>query len=155
MKYDENGKLIDGRGTTFLTNPVSIAMRQKWSKGDHSGEKPRGNKKGGLHVGRIVKQWLKTTEKVINPITKQIQELTQEDLITLAQIKQARKGKTDAYMALMDRAYGKPVQTQNINVQPVIRARIVMEEEEENESQQDDSDIIISETTNDAADEQE
>jgi len=36
--------------------------------------------------------------------------MSQEDLMTLAQIKKAREGDTAAYKALMDSCYGAPVQ---------------------------------------------
>ena len=39
-----------------------------------------------------------------------MESLSQEDLMTLAQIKKARDGDTSAYKALEDSAYGSPLQ---------------------------------------------
>ena len=45
-----------------------------------------------------------------NPLTGFEEEMTQEDLMTLALIKKARDGDVSAYKALMDSGYGAPVQ---------------------------------------------
>ena len=44
---------------------------------------------------------------VENPITKQKEQLTQADIMTLAMIKQARSGNVGAYRELMDSMFGK------------------------------------------------
>jgi len=69
---------------------------------------PAGRPKGSLNRSTIVQQWLDIGELIRNPITKEIEKLTQEDIITLMQISQARKGNTRAYKMLMDSAYGRP-----------------------------------------------
>lgn len=78
---------------------------------------PNGRPKGSLNRSTIVKRWLETLEKAKNPITGHEESMSQEDIITLALIKKARKGDTQAYKALMDSGYGAPKQTvDNINM---------------------------------------
>ena len=77
---------------------------------------PKGRPVGSMNRSTIAKRWLKTTEKFKNPITGEIEELTQEDIGTLALIKKMRSGDVRAYESLMDSAFGKAVQTNDINV---------------------------------------
>ena len=83
-------------------------LKKPWTKGQ-SGN-PSGRPKGSKNRSTIARYWLGTTEKVKNPITGLEEEMTQEDLITLSQIKKAREEDTAAYRALMDSGYGSPVQ---------------------------------------------
>ena len=83
-------------------------LKKPWKKGE-SGN-PSGRPKGSKNRSTIARYWLSTTEKVKNPITGLEEEMSQEDLITLSQIKKAREEDTGAYMALMDSGYGSPVQ---------------------------------------------
>ncbi|ATN95031.1 hypothetical protein [Leptospira phage LE4] len=76
-----------------------------WKKGQ-SGN-PKGKPKGTLNRSTIVNKWLDVQEMIQNPLTKKMQKLSQEDLITLAQISQARKGNVRSYLALKDDKYGK------------------------------------------------
>lgn len=71
---------------------------------------PKGRGKGTLNRATIAKQWLEAMESAKNPITGEDERLTQADIITLAQIKKARKGDTAAYKALMDSGFGLPKQ---------------------------------------------
>jgi hypothetical protein len=71
---------------------------------------PAGRPKGSLNRATIAKQWLEAMESAKNPITGEDERLTQADIITLAQIKKARKGDTHAYKALMDSGFGLPKQ---------------------------------------------
>lgn len=82
--------------------------KHEYKKGE-SGN-PNGRPKGSKNRATVARYWLEVTEKAKNPITGEIEELSQEDLITLAQIKKGRGGDTPAYNALNDRAYGKPKQ---------------------------------------------
>jgi len=77
---------------------------------------PKGRPVGSKNRSTIAKRWLETTEKFKNPITGEIEELTQEDIGTLALIKKMRSGDVRAYESLMDSAFGKAVQTNDINV---------------------------------------
>lgn len=62
---------------------------------------------GGLNRSTIVKKWLTAIEKIKNPITKQSENLTQQDILVLSMISSARKGNVSAYKALIDDAFGK------------------------------------------------
>jgi hypothetical protein len=94
-------------------------LKPAWKKGQ-SGN-PKGRPKGSKNRSTIAKKWLEVKEKFRNPITGEIEELTQEDITTLAQILKARKGDTNAYKALEDSAYGSPTQqiNQTITDQPL------------------------------------
>lgn len=69
-----------------------------------------GRPKGSLNRSTIARKWLQAEEKIKNPITKVDEQLTQEDIMTLALIKKARSGDVNAYKALMDSAHGAPKQ---------------------------------------------
>ena len=77
---------------------------------------PKGRPAGSKNRSTIAKKWLETPEQFKNPITGEIEELTQEDIGTLALIKKMRSGDVRAYDSLMDSAFGKAVQTNDINV---------------------------------------
>lgn len=77
---------------------------------------PKGRPVGRKSRSTIAKKWLETPEKFKNPITGEIEELTQEDIGTLALIKKMRSGDVRAYDSLMDSAFGKALQTNDINV---------------------------------------
>ena len=81
---------------------------------------PKGREKGTRNRATIVKQWLDVIEKTKNPITKEIEELSQADKITLAMINKAFKGDVAAFKELMDSAYGKnkDIQETTIDVKP-------------------------------------
>jgi len=81
---------------------------KKFQKGQ-SGN-PKGHPKGLKNRSTIAKKWLEVNQSLKNPITGETEQLSQEDLMTLAQIKKAREGDTSAYKALMDSAWGAPVQ---------------------------------------------
>ena len=83
-------------------------LKKPWKKGN-SGN-PNGRPKGSKNRSTIARLWLGTSQNVKNPITGEMETMTQEDLITLSQIKKAREEDTGAYRALMDSAYGSPVQ---------------------------------------------
>ena len=83
-------------------------LNEPWKKGQ-SGN-PNGRPKGSLNRSTIVKKWLQASEDAKNPINGNQETMSQEDIITLALIKKARKGDTQAYKALMDSGYGAPKQ---------------------------------------------
>ena len=62
---------------------------------------PKGRPVGKKSRSTIAKKWLETPEKFKNPITGEIEELTQEDIGTLALIKKMRSGDVRAYDSLM------------------------------------------------------
>lgn len=71
---------------------------------------PNGRPKGSKNRSTIAKHWLEVFQKSTNPLTLKSEELSQEDLMTLALVKKAREGDVNAYKALMDSGYGAPVQ---------------------------------------------
>lgn len=71
---------------------------------------PNGRPKGSKNRSTIAKYWLEMEQKITNPLTGENELISQEDAMTLALIKKAREGDTNAYKALMDSGYGAPVQ---------------------------------------------
>lgn len=76
---------------------------------------PKGRPKGARNRSTIARKWLEALENYTNPISGETEELTQEDIITLAQLRKARKGDSAGYRNMMDSAYGSP--DQNISTQ--------------------------------------
>jgi|TARA_R110001583_G_scaffold121731_4_gene272909 hypothetical protein len=85
---------------------------KNWEKGQ-SGN-PKGRPKGSLNRNTIAKRWLKTIQKYKNPISHDDEDLSQEDIMTLALINKARKGDARAYSELMNSAYGKAKESVDI-----------------------------------------
>lgn len=73
-----------------------------------------GRPKGSLNRSTIARKWLEVNEKVKNPITGELETLSQEDIMTLAVLKKARNGDVNAYKELLNNSYGLP--TQNIDI---------------------------------------
>jgi hypothetical protein len=71
---------------------------------------PNGRPKGSKNRSTIARKWLETMQNAKNPITGIDENLSQEDLITLAMIHKARKGDVAAYKQLMDSGFGMPMQ---------------------------------------------
>ncbi len=73
----------------------------------------RNGRPKGVTRATIVKKWLDLPETITNPVTGQLEQVTQEDAITLNLLRIARTGKGHtaiaAYQALMDSRHGKPV----------------------------------------------
>jgi hypothetical protein len=83
-------------------------IQPRWGKGE-SGN-PNGRPKGSKNRSTIARQWLEVNQNLKNPLTGDNENMSQEDLMTLALIKKAREGDVQAYRALMDSGYGAPVQ---------------------------------------------
>jgi hypothetical protein len=83
-------------------------IEPRWKKGE-SGN-PNGRPKGSKNRSTIARYWLAIEQDLKNPLTGDTETMSQEDLMTLALIKKAREGDTNAYKALMDSSYGAPVQ---------------------------------------------
>lgn len=81
--------------------------------GSHGGE--TGRPKGSLNRSTIVSRFLDAMSKVKNPITGEMENLSQEEIMTLSMIYAATK-KLDvrAYNSLLDNKYGK--QKENVQV---------------------------------------
>ncbi len=68
---------------------------------------PSGKPKGTRNRSTIVREWMEAIERAKNPITGEVEELSQADIATLAVLKKARAGDVNAYRELMDSGYGK------------------------------------------------
>ncbi len=75
---------------------------------------PRGNHTGTLHSKTIIRKWLAVINKEENPISGEIESLTQLDFITLQQVLKARNGERASFAELLDRMEGKA--TNNVDV---------------------------------------
>ena len=82
--------------------------KHEFNKGE-SGN-PNGRPKGSRNRSTIARHWLEVNQNLKNPLTSEMETMSQEDLMTLALIKKARDGDVNAYKALMDSGYGAPVQ---------------------------------------------
>jgi hypothetical protein len=71
---------------------------------------PNGRPKGSKNRSTIARKWLEAMQDSRNPITGEIENLSQEDIMTLALLNKARKGDVNAYKQLMDSGYGLPKQ---------------------------------------------
>lgn len=60
--------------------------------------------------------WLSLQTLKSNPITKKKELLSQLDLMTIKMINKAKDGNVNAYNALMDRAFGKPKQYTEVDI---------------------------------------
>ena len=61
---------------------------------------PNGKPKGTKNRSTIARKWLEVMQDTKNPITGELEKLSQEDLITLAMIHKARKGDVGAYQTI-------------------------------------------------------
>lgn len=85
---------------------------------------PAGLKPGIKNRSTIARKWLELEIKEKNPITGIEEQLSLEDLITLAQIKAAKKEDSQAYKVLMDSRYGAPKQDIEFEGKQVINIKI-------------------------------
>lgn len=98
-----------------MNNPKAIQNLKPFPKGQ-SGNRA-GRPKGARSRSAIIRQLLalkttlplKTLEQLQAVFPDLPQALCVEDVVTLLQIDQARRGDTRAYIALMDSAYGRVV----------------------------------------------
>jgi hypothetical protein len=91
---------------------------QKGLKPPRKGEirNPKGKAKGIQNASTIARRWAETEQTTKNPLTGADERLTQADLMTLAQIKNARGGDLSAYREIMDRAYGKVADRAEVSI---------------------------------------
>ena len=85
---------------------MAFPNKEKQFKKGESGN-PNGRPTGTKNRSTLVREWLEATESIINPISGEKEILSQQDIMTLALIKRARKGDVSAYKELMDSAHGK------------------------------------------------
>ena len=88
-----------------MANEENLIPYKKGQSGN-----PKGRPKGSKNRSTVAKRWLQVEQDLKNPLTSEIETMSQEDLMTLALIKKAREGDTQAYQKLLDSAYGAPVQ---------------------------------------------
>jgi len=67
---------------------------------------PKGRGKGVPNRATLFKKWLSAKEDFKNPITREIQRLSQEDIVILAILAKARKGDLKCAEFLLDGKYG-------------------------------------------------
>jgi hypothetical protein len=99
---------------------------------------PNGRPKGSRNRSTIARQWLGAVEKIKNPLTQEIDSLTQEDIMTLALINKARKGDVNAYKALMDSGYGAPkqeIENTVVTQKPILSINPILLNKSEEEKQ--------------------
>lgn len=77
---------------------------------------PNGRPKGSKNRSTIARQYLDLITKQKNGLTGEVEELSQEEMITLAMLLKASKGDVNAYKAVMDSAFGQPKQTTDTNL---------------------------------------
>lgn len=94
--------IIDGKA-------VLPGKANNWYNIEKSIYKPGegGRPKGVKNKGTIARKWLELSEKAVNEITGIEEILSQEDMMTLAMIKRAKKGDVKAYKELMNAAFGE------------------------------------------------
>lgn len=89
---------------------------------------PKGKPKGTRNRSTIAREWLEVSQFITNPITGEKEKLEQQDIMTLGIIKKAREGDVNAYKALMDSAYGQPLQQIQQEVSKIDEIEIVIKE---------------------------
>jgi len=89
---------------------------------------PKGRPKGSRNRSTIAREWLEVSQFITNPITGEKEKLEQQDIMTLAIIKKARDGDVAAYKALLDSAYGQPLQQIQQEVSKIDEIEIVIRE---------------------------
>jgi hypothetical protein len=78
---------------------------------------PKGRPKGSKNRSTIAKKWLQVMQKKKNVLTGELENLSFEDLMTLAQIQKAIEDKdVQSYKALMDSAFGGVIQQNDMNL---------------------------------------
>ena len=94
---------------------------------------PKGRPKGSLNRSTIVKKWLSALTDSKNPLTGDVENMSQEDAITLALMKKALSGDVRAYQALMNSCYGTPKQHIEQTITEVKPPKIEFTDEDEND----------------------
>ena len=67
----------------------------------------KGRPKGSKNRSTIARKWLEASRKAVNPMSLEEEEMSMEDLMTLAIAKKATSGDVAAYKALLDSRYGQ------------------------------------------------
>lgn len=72
---------------------------------------PNGRPKGLPNSKTVLRRLLALTEQTKNPVTGEMEEMSQLEIITLKQLANARKGDLKAYREMLDRLEGKAQQS--------------------------------------------
>lgn len=75
-----------------------------------------GRPKGSPNLKTTIAKWMRVKEVIVNPITKKTMKLTQQDIIILTMVKEARLGNVPAFNAIADRLEGKPDQKNSFDL---------------------------------------
>tara|TARA_R110002073_G_scaffold34311_3_gene101999 strand:- start:815 stop:1150 length:336 start_codon:yes stop_codon:yes gene_type:complete len=95
-----------------MANEENLKSFKKGESGN-----PKGRPKGKKNRSTIARKWLEASQKKENVLTGELEKLTQEDLMTLAQIKKAIEDQdVQSYKALMDSAFGSVIQQSDLNL---------------------------------------
>lgn len=98
---------------------------------------PNGKPKGTKNRSTIARKWLEVMQDTKNPLTGDLEKLSQEDLITLAMIHKARKGDVGAYKQLMDSGFGMPTQQIDVTTEKPIFNGINLDVADHNRTEKD------------------
>lgn len=98
-----------------------------WIKGQTGN--PNGRPKGLQNAKSLLEKWLSIKEDYTDPVSGEVIQLTQFDIMTIAQIEKAKKGSFLHYIAILDRLEGRPLQEVKTEVVSTLIARIVPQAE--------------------------
>src|ERR1035437_3794171 len=88
-------------------------LKPAWKKGDPS-PNPAGRPPGIPNARTRYKRLLELTSKKANPVTGELEEFTQLELMDMAVFVKALRGDLAAYKEIMDRTEGKAAQSMDI-----------------------------------------
>ena len=77
---------------------------------------PKGKPVGTKNRSTLLKKWIEVNAKVKNPITKETESGTVEDMIVIALLNKAMQGDIQAIKEINDTLYGKIVDNQKIDL---------------------------------------
>jgi hypothetical protein len=86
---------------------------------------PNGRPKGSLNSKTILNRFLALEEQIENPVTGELENMTQLDIIYLKQIAKARKGDLQAMKEILDRFEGKATQSVEMDIKSDPRKEIL------------------------------
>lgn len=78
---------------------------------------PKGRGKGVPNSKTVLKKLLSLTEKIENPVTGELEDMSQLEIMFLRQLSKARQGDLSAMKEILDRYEGKAQQNIDMSVQ--------------------------------------
>jgi hypothetical protein len=109
-------------------NPQNIE-KHKFTPGQ-SGN-PAGRPKGIPNAATRYQRLLKLVTKAANPVTGEMEEYTQAELMDMRIMSKALKGDLPAYKEIMDRLEGRTVET--VNSTTIANTKVIIHDEARNE----------------------